>query len=466
MATRLGLYQTVLDTNTLLRTKRQIVVKFIVQVKRDALSLKEVKIKLEEILFSRKYTQFHHEIVSEVVTYQPEIILNWLNREKKYLESSYYMGLYFALLTQYQSSKLVSILNIRLITNFSIEKANIDQLCLISNILYVNLYEKLENINHMFSKFSLSKIGLDNLSLGFQVNNYTLNLQNISTIDSQALNKVSIIVTAYNAEETLRGCIESLLYQTWSNIEVIIVNDCSTDMTLMIAKQLQSLDNRIIVVDLPRNVGTFVAKSIGALYVTGEFVTCQDSDDWAHPEKIYEQIFPLIQNQDLVATTSYWLRIDKQGVYHARHIYPFFRQNPASPMFRFNTVKNEVGLWHIIRTGADSEFIERLKLIYGKNKIQIIKKPLTIGSHRENSLMTSDKYGAYNKNSLLERLDYWEAWRKWHIESFRHYKHVFMPNIKKQVQQKRDVFSGTPENLKIDKQDVKISIYKHQVFYK
>lgn len=77
---------------------------------------------------------------------------------------------------------------------------------------------------------------------------------------------------------------------------------------------------------------------------------------------------PLIEDASIIATTSQWLRLDFDGQYYVRQIYPFMRQNPASPMFRLQTVKRTTGLWHIVRTGADSEFFERLKVVFGSEK--------------------------------------------------------------------------------------------------
>ena len=459
MASRLGMYQTVLHQRLPLLTKRLVMVNLVARIKRHALPDEELKEQLEKILNNRKYKVFYEEIVKETVASQPETILAWLDISKYYLRNQYFLGLYLALLDKYNRPKAIATLPD--LIKLSSDQQQPNSICLYSNILHTGLEERLELLNILLTQYSLTKVHLKNLSLGFNINNFVSKSRCIKAhIDTKV--KVSIIVTAYNAESTLKGCVESLLNQTWHNIEVIIVNDASTDSTLRIAQQLKESDSRVELIDLSKNVGTFAAKSIAALYVQGDFLTCQDSDDWAHPSKIQDQVTPLIDNTDVIATTSYWLRMNEEGVYHSRHFYPFLRQNPASPMFRFEQVKEDIGLWHIVRTGADSEFFERLKLYYGKDKIKVVKKPLTIASHRENSLMTSQEYGAYNRTSMLNRLDYWEAWRKWHIDCLYNRLPLKVPTIHEQASRGEDTFKDIPIAIKVDSKDIKTSLFNHK----
>ena len=96
-------------------------------------------------------------------------------------------------------------------------------------------------------------------------------------------------------------------------------------------------------------------------------------------------------------------------------IYPFIRLNPSSALFRRQIVEEKTGLWDWVKTGADSEFNARFKLVFGNKAICVINKPLTIGAHRENSLMTSVETGCSDHSALI-RQQYWENWNYWHIE--------------------------------------------------
>ena len=94
--------------------------------------------------------------------------------------------------------------------------------------------------------------------------------------------KISIIVPIYNAESTIKRCIESLQIQTYDNIEIILVNDGSFDKSLDICQQYSILDERIKVID-KKNGGVSSARNAGLEMVTGELIMFCDSDDWVEP---------------------------------------------------------------------------------------------------------------------------------------------------------------------------------------
>lgn len=230
---------------------------------------------------------------------------------------------------------------------------------------------------------------------------------------------VSILMTAFRSAERIASAIDSLLGQTYQNLEVIVIDDASDDATEAVVKAIAARDDRIRYIQLPVNVGTYVAKSIGLRQARGEFVSCHDSDDWAHPQKISFQMQPLLEDASVVFTTSNWVRVQDDGTFYARPVHPLMRINPASPLFRKSVVLEQAGVWDWVRTGADSEFLARLKLVFGRRGMRRIQKPLTFGAHRPDSLMTAAGTG-YNQHGVSPtRLDYWEAWGHWHIEVLR-----------------------------------------------
>lgn len=91
--------------------------------------------------------------------------------------------------------------------------------------------------------------------------------------------KVSIIVPVYKVEQYLPFCLESLVNQTYPNIEIICVNDGSTDNSLNILKQYASKDKRIIVIDKV-NEGVSIARNTALQNVNGEYIVFVDGDDW------------------------------------------------------------------------------------------------------------------------------------------------------------------------------------------
>ena len=70
----------------------------------------------------------------------------------------------------------------------------------------------------------------------------------------QNIPAVSIVIPVFNVEKYIGKCLDSLISQTLHNIEIICVNDCSTDKSLDILRDYEAKDNRIVVIDLPRNI--------------------------------------------------------------------------------------------------------------------------------------------------------------------------------------------------------------------
>lgn len=91
--------------------------------------------------------------------------------------------------------------------------------------------------------------------------------------------KISVIVPVYNVEKYLERCLESLINQTFKDIEIIVINDGSTDRSLGLLVEIQKRDNRIKVID-KNNEGLSQTRNRGINNSTGEYITFVDSDDW------------------------------------------------------------------------------------------------------------------------------------------------------------------------------------------
>ena len=103
------------------------------------------------------------------------------------------------------------------------------------------------------------------------------------TVDREPL--VSIIVPVYNSERYLSTLLDSLLNQTYRNLEVICINDGSKDTSLQILKDYSSQDARVVVVD-KENSGAATTRNVGLDRATGEFLCFVDSDDYVIPTAI------------------------------------------------------------------------------------------------------------------------------------------------------------------------------------
>lgn len=111
---------------------------------------------------------------------------------------------------------------------------------------------------------------------------------------------ISVIIPTYNREKTIVNSVKSVLNQTYKDIEIIIVDDNSTDNTFEVIRELN--DNRIKYIKLEKNYGACGARNIGIERSIGELIAFQDSDDIWHEDKLEKQIkFLTNTNSDVVA---------------------------------------------------------------------------------------------------------------------------------------------------------------------
>lgn len=102
--------------------------------------------------------------------------------------------------------------------------------------------------------------------------------------------KISIIIPIYNVEKYLPECLDSIISQTFSDIEIICINDGSTDDSLKILQDYKKKDNRIIIID-KQNEGSGIARNIGLKKALGEYICFIDSDDWLENSTSLEKMY-------------------------------------------------------------------------------------------------------------------------------------------------------------------------------
>lgn len=102
--------------------------------------------------------------------------------------------------------------------------------------------------------------------------------------------KVSILVAVYNAENSIRKCLDSLTAQTLKDIQVICIDDGSTDKSPLILDEYAKYDKRINVIHLKENQGLAHARNIGLNIARGEYTCMLDSDDWFAPDALTKAV--------------------------------------------------------------------------------------------------------------------------------------------------------------------------------
>ena len=123
--------------------------------------------------------------------------------------------------------------------------------------------------------------------------------------------KISIAVAIYNGEAYLRKCVDSLLAQTYRNIEVILVDDGSTDGCPAICDEYAAADPRVIAVH-KKNGGLASGRNAGIARATGEYMAFMDGDDWADPDMYERLLSALLETDADVAVCRYrWVYADR-----------------------------------------------------------------------------------------------------------------------------------------------------------
>jgi len=117
---------------------------------------------------------------------------------------------------------------------------------------------------------------------------------------------VSIVMPVYNCEKTVEKAIASALAQTVADIELVVVDDCSTDGSAALVEKLAAKDSRIKLIKLSRNVGVGGARKKAFENISGEYVTLLDADDWYLPNRL-QNLLQAMQhmNADMICDNLY-----------------------------------------------------------------------------------------------------------------------------------------------------------------
>ncbi len=181
---------------------------------------------------------------------------------------------------------------------------------------------------------------------------------------------VSIIIPIYNCEKFLNKCIDSLINQTYKNIEIILVNDGSTDSSLKIINKYAAKYKNIIVIS-QKNSGVSEARNKGIEIASGEFISFVDSDDWVEPNFIAAMVSKLKEeNVDAIrcnCVKEYGYKAEKKNLYELANKKYEKKSN------NYNIILNE----HFLYNNEGIENYVMLLLIKSKiikNKIKFEKK--------------------------------------------------------------------------------------------
>lgn len=217
--------------------------------------------------------------------------------------------------------------------------------------------------------------------------NYARRKHVIAMLSRQDLPLVTVVMTSHNAEETVEAAVESMLMQSYPNLEVIICDDASTDRTWSI---LQALEERtggaLKIIRMARNGGTYLAKNVAIKAARGDFILFQDSDDYSHPYRVACQVEPLLDDVTLIATRTKYARFDPDTFKVIR------REGHAAKLGLITlcvrrSVFGEIGYFDAVRKAGDDEWFRRLRRLCGDHSIRDLSVSLYNAELRENSLI-------------------------------------------------------------------------------
>ena len=127
--------------------------------------------------------------------------------------------------------------------------------------------------------------------------------------------RVSVVMTTYNGARFLGEAVESILSQSYTDLELIVVDDGSTDSSASIIRSFSARDSRVRGIFLKENLGIPKAANRGLRFARGEYVARMDSDDLCHPDRLRQQVCYLDKHEMVHVVGCHYRAIDKEGFF-------------------------------------------------------------------------------------------------------------------------------------------------------
>lgn len=257
---------------------------------------------------------------------------------------------------------------------------------------------------------------------------------------------LSVIVPVYKAEKYLHRCVDSIIAQTWSNLEIILVDDGSPDNSGAICDEYAARDSRIRVIHKP-NGGVSSARNAGIDAATGEYIAFVDSDDYIAPD-MYEKLFGVLKSEKSIAACDFMMDYGGGNLFHKttvaggasniealKALYmsdvgggSVYMIIPKSLLkeFRFPLyINNGEDLWLVTRLFAKTESLCKTNLplyFYNRENESSLTHVMTYRNALECIRGYEESYDFLNAEGLFEAIE--KEW-SWYVLRF---KSVFVTN--------------------------------------
>jgi glycosyltransferase involved in cell wall biosynthesis len=213
---------------------------------------------------------------------------------------------------------------------------------------------------------------------------------------------VTVLMTTHNVEEYVAEAIMSLLRQSYLNLEVVIVDDCSTDKTREILERLKNASPKVKIKYLNTNLGTYFAKNYGFTVSKGDYIFFQDGDDICHPERIKLSMMSLIKENIMCVRSCYSRVIYPEGKVLA--INDLVKKLGVVTTGYRRQVFKDIGFFNCTSKASDDEFFNRARAFYDRKQFVDVSLPLYYNTYREGSLFTDMVSNDPNLTNTIEQV--------------------------------------------------------------
>jgi hypothetical protein len=197
--------------------------------------------------------------------------------------------------------------------------------------------------------------------------------------------KVSVILVA-ERRDRLATALGSLQAQSWGDLEILVVDDATTDGAAEVIAGAAAADPRVVVLRAEQPVGLYAARNMALARATGDLVACLDATAWAHPARIERQARYLLAQKSAIATRGGRLRTTEDLRFQRPpYATTLVEADPTGLLFRRAPVLERAGFWDAVALGGDAEFAARLAAIFGEGALTRHKSPLTFARAEENT---------------------------------------------------------------------------------
>ncbi len=253
--------------------------------------------------------------------------------------------------------------------------------------------------------------------------------------------KVSIIIPVYNVESYIVQCLNSLINQTLNDIEIILVDDCSTDTSGTICDEYAAKDNRIVVIHNQKNIRQGLSRNKGIDIAKGEYIGFIDADDYIDSD-FYEKLYTAVEinKSDISKTEAIKLHSDgrkikqlnlnkkiRNGIKNKTPLFLLFTHQHWTAIFKRDLLINNGIGYPDIRNAQDNVFL--LHVNYFAKSISLVSD--TFYYYRQHSLSTVSVKEEPFFNSILQSFKLYVDFINTHNMDKKYYDLFFIRSFKK-----------------------------------